>query len=92
MNSNETICINTAAFYALLDQVIERVDEKYEQSKEPKWIASDEVMKMLNISSRTTLQTIKDSGDVRVSIMSKKVVLYDRQSVLAYIEKHSKRK
>lgn len=89
---NETICIDTKAFYALLDQVIERVDEKYEQSKEPKWIDGNEVMRMLNISSRTTLQAVKDSPDVRVSVMSKKVVLYDRQSILNYIENHSKRK
>ncbi len=92
MPNNDTICIRTDAFYALIDEVIEHIDAKFNLPKQPQWIDGSEVMRMLNITSRTTLQAVKDSPDVRVSIMSKKVVLYDRQSILDYIEKHSRRK
>ena len=92
MNNIDVICLKTDAFYALLDQVIERIDEKYYESKQPTWIDGSEVMEMLGITSRTTLGTIKDSGKIKVSIISKKVVLYDRQSVLDYIESYTKKK
>lgn len=83
----EVICLQSEAFYKLVEDVAERL---LEQRKEhPKWISGEEAMEMLRITSRTTLQKIKNEGHVKFTQPMKKVILYERQSVLDYLEKHS---
>lgn len=82
------ICLDEPAFYELLDMLYERMKGK---EKGDKWITGDEVMRLLNISSPTTLQKIRDSGELRISMISKKLILYDRDSVNEYLEKRSRK-
>lgn len=51
----EVICLETEAFYKLIDKVIDRLGKKEPNSKS-KWIGTEEAMALLNISSKTTLQ------------------------------------
>jgi hypothetical protein len=82
------ICLETNAFHSLIDQVLERVSS---QSKQPdKWINDKEAMQMLRISSTTTLQKYRDQGSIRFSQPSRKVILYDRDSILKFLDKHAK--
>lgn len=83
------ICLETEAFHTLVDQVVERV-MKEKDSKPSKWISDKEAMELLNISSTTTLQKYRDEGSIRFSQPSRKVILYDRDSILDFIEKHAK--
>ncbi len=46
-------------------------------------------MSMLKIISKTTLQKFRDEGKIRFSQPEKKVILYDRNSINKYIEKHA---
>jgi hypothetical protein len=87
----DTICINTTAFYALLDEVIAYIDLKFKLAPDAQWIDGDAAMKLLNISSRTTLQSLRDQGKIRYSQTSKKNILFDRASILSFIESGSKK-
>ena len=87
-NSLNVICLESQAFHQLVDQVVERVSG---QTKKPdKWIDDKEAMQILRISSTTTLQKYRDEGRIRYSQPSRKVILYDRESILAFLDKHAK--
>ena len=85
----EVICIEDDAFYALIDQVVQRIKDQ-QGIKEDKWISGEEAMKKLRITSKTTLQKLRDEGKIRFSQPEKKHILYDVESIYAYLEKHSK--
>ena len=85
----EVICLETQAFYELIDEVVDRVLEQ--RKEEPKWISGEEAMTMLKITSKTTLQRLKNEGHIGFSQPMKKLVLYDRESILAYLEKHAQK-
>jgi len=85
----EVVCMQEEAFYALFDKVIEHLEQKYKQ--EPRqWIDGEEAMDMLNISSKTTLQKFRDEGKIRFSQPQKRIILYDRFSILDYIEQNAR--
>lgn len=85
----EVICLEDEAFYALIETVVKRIKEK-EGIKEDKWISTEEAMEKLKIKSKTTLQKLRDEGKIRFSQPERKIILYDRDSINDYLEKHSK--
>ena len=85
----EVICIQDDAFYALVEQVIQRIKDN-DNVKEDKWISGDEAMQKLRINSKTTLQKLRDEGKIRFSQPEKKHILYDLNSIYEYLEKHAK--
>lgn len=54
------------------------------------WVDDEEAMRLLNIKSKTTLQKLRDEGKIRYSQPQKKIILYDRRSIEAYLERHAK--
>ena len=88
----QVICLEETAFYALVEQVIERLKENTNSNNKEKWISDEEAMKLLNIKSKTTLQKLRDEGRIRFSQPQKKIILYDRDSIMAYLEKNSREK
>ena len=85
----EVICLENIAFYTLIEQVVERIKEK-NKIKSDKWISPEEAMQKLRISSKTTLQKLRDEGKIRFSQPEKKLILYDSDSINEYLEKHVK--
>ena len=83
----EVICLESQAFYELVEEVVSRL--KGNQQEKPKWISPEDAMEMLNITSRTTLQRLKNEGHIRFTQPMKKLVLYDRESILEYLENHA---
>ena len=83
------ICLEEAAFYKLIDQVVKRIKEQ-ENTKEDKWLSSEEAMKQLRITSKTTLQKFRDEGKIRFTQPEKKIILYDRDSINALLDKNAK--
>lgn len=81
----EVICLEDAAFYQLIENVVDRLKEKNNIQKD-KWISDDEAMHLLNIKSKTTLQKLRDEGKIRFSQPQKKIILYDRDSISDYLE------
>jgi hypothetical protein len=85
----EVICLEDEAFYALIDKVVNRIREQH-NIKEDKWISGEEAMRKLRISSKTTLQKLRDEGKIRFSQPEKKIILYDNDSIQAYLEQHAR--
>ena len=85
----EVICLQDTAFYSLIEQVVERIKDK-NGIKEDKWISPEEAMHKLRITSKTTLQKMRDEGKIRFSQPEKKIILYDLDSIHEYLEKHAK--
>lgn len=85
----EVICLHDEAFYELVEQVVERMKEKHQQPQE-KWISQERAMELLNIKSRTTIQKLRDTGAISYSQPQKKIILYDYDSIMAYLESHRK--
>ncbi|MFS4446465.1 helix-turn-helix domain-containing protein [Maribacter sp. 2307UL18-2] len=87
----EVVCLQEEAFYALFDKVVEYVESKRKYIP-AKWIDAQEAMILLNIKSTTTLQKLRDKGKIRFSQPQKKIILYDRDSIIEYIERHAREK
>lgn len=85
----EIICLQDEAFYSLIEQVVARLKDKQGQ-KNDKWISDEHAMQLLNIKSKTTLQKLRDEGRIRFSQPQKKIILYDRDSINAYLEQNAK--
>ena len=85
----QVVCLQEEAFYALFDKVVEHLNQK-RKDKPEKWIDGEEAMSHLKIKSTTTLQRLRDEGKIRFSQPQKKIILYDRDSINEYIEKHAR--
>lgn len=84
----EVICLEDAAFYSLIDKVVERIKEKQGKPYD-KWVSGDEAMSMLRITSKTTLQKFRDEGKIRFSKPEKKIILYDVDSIYEFLNNHA---
>lgn len=89
---SKVITITEEAFYELIGKVVTEVKKTLGEQAVAKWIDGSEAMQMLKISSPTTLQKLRDNGEIRYSQPMTKVILYDRDSILQYIEKHVREK
>ena len=87
-NTLNIICLETQAFYALIDDVVEHIKNQNTPLPE-KWIGDTEAMNLLGVTSRTTLQKYRDTGKIRYTQPSRKVILYDRLSILEFLENHA---
>ena len=84
----EVICLEEEAFFELIDRVVERLTNVSETPQ--KWIDQTEAMKLLNIKSPTTLQEYRNNGEVRYTQPRKRVILYDRDSINEFLDRHAK--
>lgn len=85
----EVICLQDEAFYQLIEDVVERLKEK-QNIIHDKWISPERAMEVLNIKSKTTLQKLRDKGQITFSQAQKKIILYDYDSILDYLKSHTK--
>lgn len=83
----EVICLQTEAFYSLVDDVYQRL-KKEDGRQLDKWIDGDEAMQLLRIKSKTTLQKLRDEGEIRFSQPQRKIILYDRDSIMNFLERN----
>ncbi|GAB5527509.1 MAG: hypothetical protein Roseis2KO_53810 [Roseivirga sp.] len=84
----QVICLQEEAFFELIDQVKEYLGGG--QSEPPKWVNQDEAMQLLNVKSPTTMQEYRNNGEIRYTQPRKRVILYDRDSINEFLEKHAK--
>ncbi|MCC6458914.1 MAG: DNA-binding protein [Saprospiraceae bacterium] len=64
-------CLELEAFYALIEEVVTRLQEKNNIGQE-RWISDAEAIQLLHISSKTTLQKYRDEGSIRFTQSRKK--------------------
>ncbi|GAA4457866.1 helix-turn-helix domain-containing protein [Rurimicrobium arvi] len=84
----EVICLEDAAFYALIDKVVKRLTDG--KPKTEKWVSGQEAMQMLRITSKATLQKFRDEGKIRFSQPEKKIILYDTDSIQEFLNKNAR--
>ncbi|MGY4538179.1 hypothetical protein ACVW0P_002599 [Mucilaginibacter sp. UYNi724] len=85
MDKLEIICLESEAFFKLLDEVIKRLKPGQSDTSD-RWISGPEAMRMLRIKSKATLQKMRDEGVIRFSHPEKRIILYDVESINAYLE------
>lgn len=83
----DVICLQEDAFFELFERIVKHMEQKHDK-KSVKWIGGKEAMSMLNITSKTTLQKLRDEYKIIFSQPQKRIILYDRDSINDYIEKH----
>lgn len=84
------IALEEDAFNELIAKLVVEVKQQLEAKPLDKWIDGEEAMQMLRIKSKTTLQKFRDEGKIRFSQPEPRIILYDRDSIEAFIEKHAK--
>lgn len=83
--SLNVICLESKAFKALVNEVVIQIKQE-QRIKESPWISEKEAMQLLRIASKTTFKKYRDDGGITFKRISDKHLLYDRDSVLKYIE------
>lgn len=86
----EVICLEDEAFYRLYSKLVDEIKQQLGAKPRDKWIDGAEAMEMLRIKSKTTLQKWRLEGKIRYSQPEPKIILYDRDSIEAFIEKNAK--
>lgn len=80
------ICVESETFKVLVKELAKEIRD---DDQDP-WIDEKETMRLLRITSKTTFQKYRDSGDIDFRRLSTKHIIYRRTSVLNYIENSPK--
>lgn len=86
---DNVICLNSDAFYALVDVVVSRIKEK-EGINEDRWVDTETAMTLLGIKSKTTMQSLRDNHEIAFTQPKRKIILYDRHSIANYLANHKR--
>ena len=81
------IQVDKETFFQLVNEAVQRILES-QDVKEDKWVTTDEAMALLKIKSKSTLQKLRDEGRIRFTQPERKYILYDRTSLLDFLDKH----
>ncbi|WP_339790933.1 helix-turn-helix domain-containing protein [uncultured Imperialibacter sp.] len=80
------ICIQDLFLVKLTEQVIDQTCPTYKGKPKDLWVSPEEAMRLLRISSVTTLLKYKDTGKIRAARLSLKHILYDSNSILQFLD------
>jgi len=73
-----------------VQKLVTEIKGQLQAAPHRKWIDGGEAMDLLGIKSKTALQKLRDEGKIRFSQPQPRIILYDRDSIEQYIEKHAK--
>lgn len=73
----------------LRNELVNIVEEMMQKPAQKVWISSIEAMELLGIKSKSTLQSLRDTGVISYTQPMKKIILYRYDSILEYLERHS---
>ena len=82
------IIFEEEAYWKHIHEVINRLKET--QKEEKKWIDEPEAMELLGIKSKSEMWKLRSQGKIRYSQPSRKIIRYDRQSILKFLEDNVK--
>ena len=86
----KVICLQEEAFYELIDEVVKRIKEKNRITHDP-WVSPERAMKLLNVKSKSTMQKLRDTGQILFTQPKKKLILNSYDSIMDYLSKHQKK-
>ena len=58
----EVICLETKAFYDLANKVVKRMKGIESNEKQDKWVSEQEAMRLLRVTSKTTISKLRSNG------------------------------
>lgn len=87
----QVICLEDQAYRALIDEVVSRIKE-LKNLNNNKWVSGEEAMNLLRITSKTTLQKLREEGRIIYTQPEKKIILYDSESIFEFLNKSAKNK
>ena len=85
MNRMKVIVFEEESFYKLIEEVTKKLSKPVEQ----KWITEEEASKLLGGRSKSTLQKWRNEGRLKFSQPSKKIILFNRDSIMKFLEDNS---
>ena len=85
----KVITIEEATFYLLIEEVVARVLQQHQQEPDP-FVPEHVAMDMLSIRSKTTMWKLRSEGQISYTQPRHKIILYERASIIEYLEKHKK--
>jgi len=85
----EVICLQDEAFYNLIEEVVDRLKEKFETQNEV-WVTPERAMELLNVKAKSTMQILRDTGAITYTQPQRKIILYKYDSIMEYLEKNKK--
>ena len=83
------ICLDYAGIKQLAKEVADKLVKEAYGSEDNLWIDEKEAMHLLRINSKTTFQKYRDEGKFSFSRLSTKLILYNKRSILDFIESNS---
>lgn len=84
-------CLDSPAFEKLVDKLVDYVKENHTIKDEP-WVKEEDAHDILGLTSKATYQKLRDNNEVEFSQPTLKHIMYKRESLYKYLEKHSNRK
>ncbi len=84
----EVVCLESEALYKLVKEVVLKLKPDFENHKST-WVDGQEAMAILNCG-KTKLQELRNSGEIEFTQPSRKAILYKRESLLEYLNKHKR--
>lgn len=90
MKEEKLIMISESNLLSLVQQVFQYILELKGNSNRKVWLTQKEAEKMLDLKS-SAMANLRNKGLVEYSQPSRKVILYKRESLEDYLEKHSKK-
>lgn len=79
---------DSETFYKIIKYVFERLKNEDKKEKNSDFIGEKEAMKLLGISSKTTLQKYRDQSLITFYKLSGRKILYSKNSIETFILKN----
>ena len=86
----KVIVFEEESYWQHIHEVVKRVKET--QKEEKIWIDEPEAMELLGIKSKSEMWKMRSQGKIRYSQPSRKIIKYDRLSILKFLEDNVKDK
>jgi len=84
----EIIIFEKEAYWKHINEVLKRLKDSKKEEK--KWINEAEAMELLGVRSKSEMWKMRSQGKIRYSQPSRKIIKYDKQNILKYLENHAK--
>ncbi len=84
----KVIIFEEETYWEHIHEVVKRVKET--QKEEKKWINEPEAMELLGVKSKSEMWKLRSHGKIRYSQPARKIIKYDRPSILKFLEDNVK--
>jgi hypothetical protein len=85
-NPNLFLMVSKEDLRIELLKLLEEINKKPVQKI---WLSTEEAMELLHLKSKTSMQKLRDSEAIIFSQPMKKVILYNYESILQYLQENS---